>query len=50
MVASILELFEAGQTAEQILQGYPQITTQHIQAALHFAAEAIDSGKFAPAA
>lgn len=50
MVASVLELLEAGETPEQILQGYPQITPQHIKAALHFAAEAIDSGRFAPAA
>ena len=50
MVAAVLELLEAGQTNSEILQGYPQITPQHIKAALHFAAQAIDSGKFTPTA
>ena len=50
MVASVLELLEAGQASQEILQGYPQLSPQHIQAALHFAAEAVDSGKFAPSA
>lgn len=49
MVASVLELLEAGQTTEQLIQGYPQLTPQHVEAALHFAAQAIDSGKFTPA-
>ena len=50
MVASVLELLEAGQTTSEILQGYPQITPLHIKAALHFAAQAVDSGKFVPTA
>jgi len=30
----ILELLEAGQTREQIIKGYPQLTKDHITAAL----------------
>ena len=50
MVASVLELLEAGQTSQEIIEGYPQLTPQHVKAALHFAAQAVDSGKFIPAA
>ena len=50
MVASILELLEAGQTTKEIIQGYPALTPIHIKAALHFAAQAIDSGRFVPSA
>lgn len=46
MVYLILELLEAGETPEQILKSYPQLTKEHIQAALHFAAEMIKSEEF----
>jgi len=39
MVYLILELLEAGETPEQILKSYPQLTKEHIRAALHIAAE-----------
>jgi len=35
----VIELLEAGQTKDQIIKGYPQLTKNHINAALHFAAE-----------
>lgn len=35
----VLELLEAGKTTRQILESYPQLTKNHITAALHFAAE-----------
>jgi len=35
----VIELLEASQTNEQILAGYPHLTKEHINAALHFAAE-----------
>jgi len=41
MVYLVLELLEAGDTPEQILASYPQLTKDHIQAALHYAAEVI---------
>jgi uncharacterized protein (DUF433 family) len=35
----ILEKLAAGETAEQILAAYPQITREHITAALQYAAK-----------
>ncbi len=49
MVATVLELMEAGQSSEELLKGFPQLDARHVKAALHFAAQAVDSGKFAPA-
>ena len=49
MVSIVLELLEAGEGDAGILEGYPQLTPQHIKAALHYAAEVVDSEKFTPA-
>jgi uncharacterized protein (DUF433 family) len=49
MVATVLELLEAGQSQADILAGFPQLGTEHIKAALHFAAELVDGAR-APAA
>ena len=46
MMYLVLELLEAGETTEQIIKSYPQLTQEHIQAALHFAAEIIKSEEF----
>jgi len=46
MAASVLELFEAGQSTQQILEAYPGLTQEHIQAALHLASELLDSEQF----
>lgn len=46
MVYLILELLEAGETSEQILKSYPQLTKGSIKAALHFAAELIKSENY----
>lgn len=43
MVASILELLEAGQSTDQILEAYPNLTQDHIRAALHLASELLGS-------
>lgn len=43
MVASILELLEAGQSTEQILGAYPVLNESHIRAALHLASELLGS-------
>lgn len=40
-VELILEKLAAGETVEQILQAHPRLTTEAIQAALAFAAEAL---------
>lgn len=44
MVATILELLEAGESYASIKAGYPALTPQHLQAALHFAHETIQRG------
>lgn len=41
MVTSILELLEAGESTQQILEEYPSLQPEHIQAALHLAAQVI---------
>ncbi len=43
MVASVLELLEAGQSTHQILEAYPALTEAHIRAALHLASELLGS-------
>lgn len=48
LVYLILEALEAGETPEQILASYPTLTREHIQAALHLAAEIIKSEEFFP--
>ena len=40
-VELIVEKLAAGETAEQILQAHPRLTRDAIQAALHFAAQAL---------
>ncbi len=42
-VELILEKLGAGETIEQILEAYPHLTREGIQAALSFAAEALRS-------
>jgi uncharacterized protein (DUF433 family) len=50
MVSLLLEMMEAGQTPKDILAGFPELDQKHLQAALHFAAQAVDSGLFTPTA
>ena len=42
-VRLILENLEAGHTFEEILEDYPSLTKETIQAALHWAAQLIDA-------
>lgn len=44
LVASVAE----GDSVEQLLQSYPQLKREDIQAALHFAAEAVNRFDFLP--
>lgn len=49
LVYLVLEMLEAGETVEQIItNAYPQLTKEHIQAALHYAAEVIKTGEYIP--
>jgi len=49
MVYLILEMLEAGETPDTIIKNaYPQLTKNHIQAALHYAAEVIKTGEYIP--
>ena len=49
LVYLVIEMLEAGETPEAIIKNaYPQLTKQHIQAALHYAAEVIKAGEFVP--
>jgi uncharacterized protein (DUF433 family) len=40
-VEFLIELLAEGWTTEQILHNYPQLTAEDLQAALHYAAEAL---------
>lgn len=46
MVWQILELLEAGETAEEIYEGYPTLPKGAIEAALHYAAEKIKGERY----
>lgn len=49
MVYLVLEMLEAGETPEAIIKNaYRQLTKEHIQAALHYAAEVIKTGEYIP--
>lgn len=47
-VEFLLELLAEGWTREQILTNYPQLTGDDIQAALHYAAEALKQERVYP--
>ena len=49
MVYLILEMLEAGASHEEIREGYPEITPQHIKAALEYAARVLEKREFDPA-
>lgn len=48
MVSTILELLESGKSYQEIRKGYPALTPTHIRAALHFAHQVVDQGRFVP--
>ena len=49
MVYLVLEMLEGGETPENIIKNaYTQLTKEHIQAALHYAAEVIKIGEYIP--
>ena len=46
MVSTILELLESGKSYREIHKGYPPLTPDHIRAALHFAHQTLEQGRF----
>lgn len=46
MVSLVLELLESGQTTEEIIEAYPNLTPKHIQAALHLASQLLENDRF----
>lgn len=46
MVYLILEMLEAGATFNEIKDGYPSLTADHVKAALEFAARAVETGRY----
>jgi uncharacterized protein (DUF433 family) len=46
MVSTVLEFLEDGADLAKIKSGYPAITRAHVRAALGFAREALDSGRY----
>ncbi len=47
-VAFILKLFASGWTTDQILENYPHLTKEGIQAALAYAAEVLEGERVVP--
>jgi len=45
MVSAVLEFLEAGQPFREIKAAYPRLTRSHVQAALQFARESVESGR-----
>ena len=48
MIYLIFEMLEAGENSKDILKAYPQLTNNHIKAALHYAVEVIKTGEVVP--
>ena len=46
MVSLVLEMMEGGATIEEILEAYPVLSREHVQAALHLASQLIDNERY----
>ena len=46
MASNVLELLEAGESTQEILEDCPSLTVEHIRAALHLASEFFGKGQF----
>lgn len=46
MVYLVLDMLEAGGTIKNIQEAYPELTEQHVKAALDFAARAVETGRY----
>lgn len=49
MVWQVLDMLAAGETIEEILEDYPSITRDHIQAAMTYAARVVGGERVVPA-
>jgi uncharacterized protein (DUF433 family) len=49
MVYLILDMLEASATAKEIQDAYPELTPEHVKAALHYAARVLEVREFDPA-
>ena len=49
MVYLILEMLEADATAAEIREAYPNLTPEHVKAALHYAARVLEARELDPA-
>lgn len=45
MLYLVLEMLAAGETIDDVLKAYPQLTKQAVEAALTFAAQALQTGE-----
>ena len=46
MVYLVLDMLEAGRTFAEIKSAYPELTEDHVKAALEFAARAVETGRY----
>ena len=46
MVYLVLEMLEGGGTITDIREAYPDLTPEHVKAALEFAARAVETGRY----
>ena len=49
MVYLVLDLLEAGATVAEIREAYPDLTAEHVKAALHYAARVLEERELDPA-
>lgn len=49
MVYLILDMLESGATIEDIRDAYPDLTPEHVKAALHYAARVLEARELDPA-
>ena len=48
MVYLVLEMLEEGASADEIHEAYPDLTPEHVTAALHYAARVLEEREFEP--
>ena len=46
MIWQVLEMLEAGESFDDIVEAFPSLTKEHIKAALHYAAERLAGERF----
>ena len=49
MVYLVFDLLEAGATVAEIREAYPELTAEHVKAALHYAARVLEERELDPA-